>query len=373
MFLAYFVYLFLCLILVFLAKLQSKQKLYWSYPIYFSIILFSFVTGLRYNVGIDYSSYYYAYLFQGNDGMGWNTFEPLYVMINRALNAISAPPYCLFVFLSFIYIIIFYKSYEKERELLVFSVLFLFLSGQIFSMENIVRQSIAQMIVFYGLKYLIINRSLKFTICVLLASLFHYSAAICLLLIFLNYKLYFLDKRLYLFLIYIIVVLFRDNIYSLLIYLFDFIFDTIDSEILNLFTINRFSIFGDIYTLSTGTGFGIIINIIIVLFTIIYKDYMYSIYGNKYLITFRIFIFGNLLMSIAGLDMNLRRISGYFTITSLYLYPMIIHSVIYRYKKNPKYFNAFGICLVIYSIVLFIYKINQSESGCSPYQFIEKI
>ena len=349
---------------------------FWNVRIVFPIVLFSIVIGLRYEVGIDYSNYYYSYLLQPSSGMPWGgIFEPGFVLLNRLLKHFHLPVYALFISVAFIQIVLFYKAFEKKPYLLSFAVLILFLTGQVFGMMNILRHFIAAMIVLMGVDFASKRSSLwKFLLCVICATLFHYSALIALPIAFLCVfpRPMFLEKRWVLLVIFLVVVLFQEILLSTALEkMISFLGDLNLSRAESLgFNTNKLSYAVGEFVLNEGTGYGRLMNYGIVLCLILVSGRLYKEFGMDYLNYFRIYYVGQLFLVIAGGDMNLRRVAMFYSLSGVVVMSYFFYYVYSHWKRLPQTYKLFGVLLFGYQSMLFLYKIYAGESACAPYKFI---
>lgn len=375
MLLAYFVYISLMLVMVVFALKQMKLNKYWGVMTGIPIILFSMVIGLRYNVGMDYMTYYYSYISQSSQGMDYSFFEPGFVGLNKLLFLSGFPVYSLFICVAFLQVICFYKAFQDKAYLLPFAVYALFVLGHVFFMMNGLRQGIAQMVMFVGLRYAFDKRNIwKFLICLIIAISFHYSALICLPMIVLCFmqERTKLDSRWVLSGIFISIIVFHEFLFDKFLVVFDsFLTNFNFSELSNLgLSEDSLSKFGGAWQLTMGTGLGQITNYIIVLLFIYSSKYLYSIYGMAFQNYFRLFYIGELILVVAGLDMNLRRLSFYFVIFNIMLVSFLFYIICKRWGVLPAIIKSFGVILFFYYLFLFLFKIYMGESLCSPYQFV---
>ena len=170
-------------------KLLRKHEL--NYVVLFSIVLiFTFFYGLRYNVGIDYMTYYRIAeqkiydLPLKNKG---ELFEPAFRFLYRTADFLSLPPNTIFVFGGFVmYIFLFYgiQSYSKNLAL---SIFIFFSSGLFFFSLNEFRQFIAVCIIFAGYRYCVSRKFMRWCAIVFLAYLFHHSCLIAFPMYFLSF------------------------------------------------------------------------------------------------------------------------------------------------------------------------------------------
>lgn len=154
--------------------------------VYIFIFLFY---ALRFDVGYDYM-YYYSILTKTinfYDAM-FNRLE----LLNRVLINISQAvhfPQFFFIITSFLLIYPLYltiKNYSKDFALS--TIIFLSFPIFFFNSLSVIRQYVAIGILFYAFKYIKSREFWKFTIFLVIAVLFHYSAIIGLLLYWVYYK-----------------------------------------------------------------------------------------------------------------------------------------------------------------------------------------
>lgn len=344
--------------------------------ILFPILLFTIVIGLRYNVGMDYESYYRSYVMQSSSGMPWGIFEPGFVFLNRFLNHFHLPPYALFSVVALLQIVLFYKVFEDKPYLLSIAVLLLFLMGHVFGMMNILRHFIAAMIVLVGIRYASVPKTLwKFLLCVIFAMLFHYSslAALPIALLCLIPRPCWMDKRWILLSIFLIVVAFQEILLSgIMESLLSFMNDQNFSGMGKMEYINtqKLSYAVGKYEVDSGSGYGRIVNYLIVVGFILMNKPLYHHFGLGYLNYFRIYYVGQLLLAVAGLDMNLRRVAMFYSLAGVVVFAYFFYYIYSRWKRLPQWHKSFGIAVFSYYLLLFLYKIYVGESACSPYQFV---
>ena len=377
MLLAYIVYIGLIITMILLSIIDKQFKLdrYWNIFVWLPIVLFSLVIGMRYNVGSDYMSYYYNYISQSSDGMSWWLFEPGFVALNRCLFFLNLPVCSLFILVSFIQIIFFYKSFQNNSYLLPIAVFLLFVLGYVFVMMNILRQAIAIMIVFAGVQYLeSVKNVWKFVLCLLFAFFFFFSVVICIpmLFLYLMRTRTVMDYRCFMFTLYVILVFMQEMLLKNAISFYDVLLNNLNISAFGDFglTEDRLSKFGGDWQLVAGTGLGRIMNYLIVLIMIIFSGRLFDKYGMKFLNYFRLYYWGELLILVSGMDMNLRRVAMFYTISSIVVIAYFFYFVYFQWKSISPFYRLSGFVILIYYSILFVYKIYMGESLCSPFQFI---
>lgn len=306
-------FIFILLAIFSFAKDLGKQIL-----IFLFICLTVFV-GIRYNVGNDFQAYYSNFqAIKYNIGETVSS-EPLYVLINYISPNFETVIF-LFAFLSFLFLyrafIVFNIKYQG-MVLLIYYSLFLI----IFNI-HIIRQGLAISIILFSYHYLLNNKTKKFLIYVVIATLFHKSALFCLVL-FPFLKLNFNSKlSLFVLLGSFLVGIFSRN-------LLDF-FYLITSKIPIL------SNYANFYRIEEATNYGISIGIIsdIVLLLCLYfsrnklSESEFFLYKIFYVSVFFSFLF--------IVQPSALRLLYYFRIVNIFLFAILLYkNIIPRQVLKP--------------------------------------
>lgn len=154
----------------------------WNWKLYFILISIIFVAGIRdASVGTDYSGYldYYQYILDYNmPNPRYKTNEMGWEFINLFFAKLDVPAGIFFGlvagFIWFFYI----KGSYKYQFLLPLMLYFVYTSGYFLWTMSGLRQSIAIMIFFYSIKFIIERKPLHYFGYILLASMFHSSVII---------------------------------------------------------------------------------------------------------------------------------------------------------------------------------------------------
>lgn len=153
------------------------SKVYYWVP----VLLFTFVFGIRYGVGIDYFSY--KDIYEGYDigDILYVNGEWLFYLICEMGHKLHLSVPIYFSILSFLQVLFIYLAFKNRKLVLAYSILALFFTGiGISGFNNIVRQAVAFCIFVYSLTYIEKRQLLNYCICILLAFSFHLSAIILL-------------------------------------------------------------------------------------------------------------------------------------------------------------------------------------------------
>ncbi|QLB17522.1 hypothetical protein A6B40_07955 [Mannheimia varigena] len=159
-------------------------------PLFFISFCILFILGaIRYEVGTDYifySNYQIPLVLEGNDVK----FEVLARELAKLGFALSSEEHYQYIFAIYHFICVFFifKAIKEQSKILVLSVfVYVFSSFYNFSLNGI-RQAMSMGIVLYSMKFIFDKKIVFYVLYVVIASLFHKAAIICLLLIFLNKK-----------------------------------------------------------------------------------------------------------------------------------------------------------------------------------------
>lgn len=329
------IYLIFVLALLVLTNLLSKSE---STKIGYALASFLVISfaAIRFDVGFDYDVYYN--MLDGPIWAGLIRFEPLSLLV--ALPAIYwENPYVFFILSS---LIIYYFASRAFKKYSASPALSLIIYVGIFYLISlsIIRQALAISICLYAYKYLIRKSFLKFFLCIVLATLFHYSAAASLLI----YFVYHYMRPKYLVIVLVIVGILKPLVFSLLI------------------RTGMYVAYLEDPNLVTGGAFTRILYVLIFLsFFLIIKQRSFTIEEKKMLSvlmvgTFLPFFFG-------GIG---ERICYYFLIYHCYAIPLfLVGKKAYKKILYALLFSAYFLMMVGYTSVIY-----GDTAPYTPYQTI---
>lgn len=162
---------------------KQKNRVTAGFGVLISMLILAIVAGIRYNVGTDYGAYYYtfdhlkdySYRWIITDNRHFNQ-ERGFLLISKFFAGIVGAKGTFGVFALFIvgvFLLTLFKQY-KNMELTLIYALFLF--EQFTGSFNILRQAVASVIVFWGLKYVFEGKFLKYIVVLIVASSIHMTA-----------------------------------------------------------------------------------------------------------------------------------------------------------------------------------------------------
>lgn len=332
-----------------------NQFFKWDLKLILILFLISIISAFREtNIGTDYHNYIDFYNFIYNNGsfsnilkrneIGWDYINYFF--------AVNNVPYQLFFgFISFSIYYFFIKGSYKYQYLLPLMFFFLFSSGFFYWTLSGLRQSVAIMIFFFSIKYIIEEKLYKYIIAIILASLFHTSALIMLPIYFLRYIKF---NQKIVFILFTISLIFIGNTFFLeLIDKYIFLLGN-KIEFLNKYMqyieSSKIAINDD----RSSTGLGVLIKIITTYY-IIYKSKFIINKFPEFNIYFLLFIISAISSNIFYSIELIARVMNYFYVT----FPIVIAASFYYTEKTiEKYINLVFLSINLILFLLITYKIT---------------
>lgn len=170
-------YLFIILLILsffLLEKLiKSKYKIYEKIGITILVI----ISALRFETGTDYLSYKQIFdnLARKIEFSDYYLLEKGYIFINKMIIYLGLNFNFLIGIISFVYIVLVYKTLKKYEYNNIFLGIFIFLTSfNIYFLSlSIIRQSLAIAISFYSIRYVIEKEQKKYIFAICLGAFFH--------------------------------------------------------------------------------------------------------------------------------------------------------------------------------------------------------
>lgn len=320
----------LLVIYLYLASLWKNKIIF-----FLSFLILFVICGFRdYSVGTDTANYLLNYELNSH-------FENEYLfqlIINFLLKNGIDYRYLLYISSMLTLIPIFYVAYKRNENFNQTILLYVLLSFYLLSF-NIIRQCIAVSIVFLGIYYFEKSQVKKFLFCIVIASLFHFSAIFSLFILLLN------KIKLKVSSVYIFSILMFTYISPLV-----FNFTDVISFFFNFFNIGGYDIYIGLANKEILSINRFLLNVFICL--------IYHNLKDKNNLHFKIVLFGIIMLNIFPSNSIIGRISFYFMISQIFLYVDLIN------KKTNMY-----ILIILYSVVLFSFNLYLNNGQVVPYKF----
>ncbi len=204
MFQSFFVYIIFGLFLFILGNISAlRQKnnnlikesdSFWTFDIVLALLIFAFVSGLRWNVGVDHLHYLSNYLsIQKNDlkiidfEFGFNFITQLF-----AKNKLHFSFY--FGFIAFLQLFFIYRTFKNQRYLFPFLGIVIIFGSEYLNWMNGMRQMLVATILVWSIQFIQKKQLLKYLIIIILCFTIHKSAIFLFILYFIPVKDYFKNR-----------------------------------------------------------------------------------------------------------------------------------------------------------------------------------
>ncbi|MBU3808380.1 MAG: EpsG family protein [Candidatus Phocaeicola faecipullorum] len=218
MLLSLIIYPLTAIILYFLANNLSKRDCFvrlkggklgfWNTETILSLLVFGFIAGARYNVGVDHLSYLEEYLFIQETGNPFrDTFESGFLFIAKLFAGLDLHYFFFFAFWAILQIGFIYYALRDRRFLLPYIALLIMLGPYFLNWMNGIRQCVVMCLFVVLIGFIVKRKFIYYAVGILLAALVHKSALILLPLYFIFYKEYKLTNRRFLLLILCICII----------------------------------------------------------------------------------------------------------------------------------------------------------------------
>lgn len=305
-----------------------------------SFIIIFFFLALRYNFGNDYKSYLNGFL-EINGYEEINVFdsrfyfEPGWIVLNNLFEPLGF--FLLIAFLAAFNCFLYYyfiRKYVPVKYSWLAVFLYVFNPDIMLIHSSAIRQSVAVGLFIVSLEYLHKKDFLRFSLVIWFASLFHTSALILLPLFLINIKVWRINQVM--------------NLAIITLFISLFFLGAMLQPIINEFLNAHLEKYGRYEgTAQIGTGIGIVLNLLLLIFTLQYEKFQ----NQERSVLFKIAILGFLIIPLSLLLPMVTRIGMYFQITTIVVYPTVLLYLTRTYMKVA--FISLLIFLNLYSFYVF--------------------
>jgi len=326
-------------------KKNTKSFLMNKFLIFISFIIVLLPHAFRYGIGTDY---FYTYVpgFLAT-GKGVEFYDEIgFELLNKCVYVLTHDYRGLFFICSVFIFFFLYRGIIKNSKNLSLSILLIFLTQCYFYSMNMMRQSMAIVVIFYSFKYIKNNQKIKYILCCLAASLIHSSALLMIPFIFIyNMEL--------------------GKIKKLIICLFLFVFSGSVGNVIH-YIVNNYTSYGWYYNSTFATETVpmtlILTNLLLFLLNIIYYPDKTE-YDREYKILSNINFIGMCFVIVSPTIPLIYRIVKYFTIFQILLVPEMFKRI-----KEPKIRLAVKVIVIGFMLTTMIYQIIiLGGEGVVPY------
>lgn len=352
------IYFSIIVLLVYLAKRASlvtikkrqtnNKEPFFTAPTFLLISIFTIFCAIRYNVGTDYPRYLSAY----ETGRAFTErYEPLYRALSYLLYKFNANVAVFFGLWALLQIVLYLYAFKNQKKLYPYLVYFLFTNGLFLSWMNGIRQDLSSCMVLPALIFIVERRPKPYMITCVLASLFHVSALILLILYpLLGYRQWFKNNTIPIILVVIALATnysLANNIRQL---------DAAIGAYAILF--DRDAV--DYYMLmesmeeKSGMGLGMLVRLLFYISIILYSRELKSFYKNSFFeqIIYPLFILGVFFKY--AIPVGAVIISRPFRFFSFFTTIALVYFVYYLMNSKSNMGKLYGVAIIVISLVLFL-------------------
>lgn len=339
---------------------------FWVWDIILALLLFAFISGIRWNVGVDHQHYLANYLSLQNGGYSIFVKEYGFELITKFMAESGIHFSVYFGFLAFMQLFFIFRAFKDERYLYPFLGVIIIFGPEYLSWMNGIRQMLAGTIFVWSIQFIQKRQFLKYIITIIIASLMHTSALILLIIYFIPHKDYFRSRILTFILIALSIFLGINNFWinnlNSLGGALEFLgYDNIAIRLDGLIEDDQVRLFGPRR----------LVLILITLLTCYYSPKLKKYFRNTYFLTYyNLMILGFLLFNLLGNTHHIFiRPLTYLIIFSI---PTTAYLLVYlkRNLKRNKMIFAFTFALTIIYLPLSIIADNgKGEKDYTNYKF----
>lgn len=174
----------------------GKGLPFWTWEVIISMLVFGFVAGARYNVGVDHLNYLEDFLQAQNTGVSIDEKnEPGFRFITNLFAHSGIHFFFYFAFWAVLQLFLIYKAFEDEKYILPYIALWIMLGPYFLSWMNGIRQCVVICLFVYLTRSISQKKILPYVISILVASTIHRSALLLLPFVFIGFCPISLNKK----------------------------------------------------------------------------------------------------------------------------------------------------------------------------------
>lgn len=170
-----------------------------SWEMILMLLLFGFIVGVRWDVGVDHLAYLDGYKTIIKYGEFWGREDDMevgFLLISKLFAFFNIHFSLYFAFWGIMQMLFLYLTFKNNKYLYPFIGLILILGPLFLSWNNGIRQTLATCIFMYGSQYIVDRKFLKYLLWVFIATLIHKSAWIVLVFYFIPRDRVIINNRL---------------------------------------------------------------------------------------------------------------------------------------------------------------------------------
>ncbi|MEA5129358.1 MAG: EpsG family protein [Proteiniphilum sp.] len=171
-----------------------QKTSFWTWETIVILFLFAFISGVRWNVGVDHQSYLRIYQDYITFGHSDRNLEWGFSIVTLLFAKLEIHFSIYFGFWAFLQIFFIYYALKDERYLWPFIGVIIIMGSHYLSWMNGIRQMLAACMFVYSIQFIRDRKIIPYFLIILIASLFHKSALFLIIFYFIPQKDYFKNR-----------------------------------------------------------------------------------------------------------------------------------------------------------------------------------
>ena len=174
---------------------KGKHISFWVWDVVLALLIFAFISGIRWQVGVDHLSYLESYeqIKRGGEFRG-SGVEAGFEYLTKLFAQLNIHFTFYFAFWAFLQLFFIYRAFKDERYLYPFLGMIIILGPHYLSWMNGMRQMLAVTMFVFSIQYIKNRKLIPYFITIFLATLIHKSAILFLIFYFIPQKDYFKNR-----------------------------------------------------------------------------------------------------------------------------------------------------------------------------------
>lgn len=360
-----FVYGFMIFTMMFFGSIAQKKEKnlrsrnrsntsFFNIETFLILLIFSIFSGMRYDVGVDFSAYLDSYLSISQSSESHLYYEPLFYFFTRFFSEAGFHYSIYFGIIAFIQLFFVLYAFKEERYLYPFLIFVLMTNGTFFTFMNGIRQSIVLCVFIYMVKFAQQKKIIPFLIGVFVTYFIHKSSLflIPLFVLLIIKKEYFKSIWLQYALIIGAALLSSSSVWD------NFIDILGKATVLfgyeeNYGNLDRvMEIFEQDYTKGIRFYAPLLIYLTVTLF---YNKLKENYKGTSFLTYYNLYFIGAICYFLFYNNVLLRRPAMYLIYIHIIITAYLLHYLWSNIQKNKLYFPVFFTVIVLHLLILYAY------------------
>ncbi|MDC6389771.1 EpsG family protein [Maribacter sp. PR1] len=335
---------------------MTQKEPFWQLEIMTTILVFAFICGIRYDVGVDYPTYLKTIKYVNNHPFvsSLTDYEIGFVWILKFFANLNAHFAWVFGFFAFLQLFFIYYAFKKERYLYPFLAFIIMTGGLYFTMMNEIRQSVVWCILILAVQFANRKNILIYFSLMLVGLIFHKSAIMFIPLYFIlnSDKDFFKSIKLQILLLFSVMALAEVNVWDALMDQITFLIEIFNYGDRYGDLASRMEIWQMDYSKGIRYYGPFVIYFLIIIHSKKLKTYFKKTTFIKY---YNLFFIGVLLFFITYTNTLMQRPARYFIVMQLVISAYFLYYFWYKHQKTIMNILLLIMFILLHLAILFAF------------------